>query len=147
MLDVPLHVRSHRDPVGDDGLNARRMRGGRGGYRTVVAGDEQDIAETTDDDKIGGDSLTAEDALRDFPPDRPRGVPFGDADVTDESLRERLRQEEPEVWEAQPDRSYDGDVEPLTGLDLDDVAAGEQTIVGDAGDESAEEAALHIEDA
>lgn len=112
-----------------------------------MAGDEQDIAESTDDDKIGADAVTSDDGPIDFPPDRPMGLRYADADVTDESVSDRLAQEEPEVWETEVVEAFDGDLEPITGLDLDDVSAGESTMVGDPADASAEEAALHIEEA
>lgn len=60
--------------------------------------DPQGIAETVDEDVVGGGGrVTSDEAGVDFPPDRPHGVPFGDADVTDESLADRVRQEEPEL--------------------------------------------------
>lgn len=57
-------------------------------------------AEQFDEDLVGGDDpVTSDEASVDFPPDRPVGLPFADADVTDESLAERHAREEPEVWE------------------------------------------------
>ncbi len=62
--------------------------------------DEQDVAETFDEDLIGGDEpVTSDEVSAEFPPDRPHALPFADADVTDESFAERSAQEEPEVWE------------------------------------------------
>ena len=47
---------------------------------------------------IGGDdsAVTSDQAEEDYPPDELRGVPFADADVTDESFAERTEQELPE---------------------------------------------------
>lgn len=109
-----------------------------------MAGDEQDIAESIDEDITGSDAVTSDDEELDFPPDRLRGVIYADADVTDESVADRARQELPEVWEDDAPRAPDD--EPIEGLDLDDIKAGEQVIVGDPGDETAEEAALHIDE-
>ena len=62
--------------------------------------DGQDIAEQFDEEMIGGDDpVTSDEVQVDFPPDRPVGLPFADADVTDESFADRSAQEEPEVWE------------------------------------------------
>jgi hypothetical protein len=59
--------------------------------------DEQDGAEQVDEDVIlGDDQLYDEAEEEDFPPNHLSGVPFADADVTDESLADRLRQMEPE---------------------------------------------------
>ena len=47
---------------------------------------------------IGGDSaVTADQVEVDFPPERPHGIQFADADVTDESFAERSEQEQREV--------------------------------------------------
>lgn len=64
------------------------------------ARDPQDQAERIDEDMIGGDdgAVTA-DVGEGFPPDELHGVPFADADVTDESFADRTRQELPEVSE------------------------------------------------
>jgi hypothetical protein len=66
-----------------------------------MSDDPQDQAESVDEDLIGGseNAVTSDEVEVDFPPDRPQGVLFADADVTDESLADRLLQEEPEVWE------------------------------------------------
>lgn len=62
--------------------------------------DEQSLAEQLDDEVTGADEpVTSDEIHTDFPPDHLSGVPFADADVTDESLEDRLAQEEPEVWE------------------------------------------------
>lgn len=59
--------------------------------------DEQDGAEQVDEDVIlGDDQLYDEAEEENFPPNHLSGVPFADADVTDESLADRLRQMEPE---------------------------------------------------
>ncbi|MEO6123311.1 MAG: hypothetical protein ABIR32_06340, partial [Ilumatobacteraceae bacterium] len=64
----------------------------------------------------------------DFPPDSPVGIPFADADVTDESFAERSLQEQPEVNERDIDivdaddinlLDRDVDVEALVKPDTD----------------------------
>ena len=63
--------------------------------------DDQDRAEDLDEDMIGTDAaVTSDQAEVEYPPERPHGIQFADADVTDESFAERSLQEEPEVWEA-----------------------------------------------
>ena len=49
--------------------------------------DEQDAAESVDEDMVGGDPVTSDEvgAFGDSPDD-PVGLPFADADVTDESF-------------------------------------------------------------
>ena len=71
-----------------------------------MSDDRQDIAEQMDDDVIGHNdpvepdaTILSEETVIDFPPDRPLGINHADADVTDESLEDRLAQEEPDVWE------------------------------------------------
>ena len=67
-----------------------------------MSGDPQDQAESFDEDLIGRgeeNAVTSEDVEVDFPPDEPHGILFADADVTDESVADRLLQEEPDVWE------------------------------------------------
>jgi hypothetical protein len=60
--------------------------------------DEQSGAEQFDEDVTGLDApVTSDEAQVDYPPDQLEGVPFADADVTDESLADRLAQEEPEL--------------------------------------------------
>lgn len=75
--------------------------------------DSQDRAESLDEDMIGGDSAVTSDQVEvDFPPERPHGIQFADADVTDESFAERSVQEEPEVFPMDIDdvsRIDDGD--------------------------------------
>lgn len=64
--------------------------------------DEQDRAEDVDEEMTGlDDPVTSDEVEVEYPPDRLQGVPYADADVTDESFAERTAQEEPEVWEAQ----------------------------------------------
>jgi hypothetical protein len=68
-----------------------------------MSNDPQDVAEDLDDDATGVDAVTSDQADVDYPPTRPHGVQFADADVTDESFAERSRQEEPEVTAADID--------------------------------------------
>jgi len=64
----------------------------------TMSDDSQDRAESFDEDMIGGDSaVTADQVEVDFPPERPHGIQFADADVTDESSADRSAQELPEV--------------------------------------------------
>ena len=67
--------------------------------RTPVAmGDEQDVAESVDEEMRGADALTSDEVgAFDDAPDRPVGLPFADADVTDESLAERAAREIPDL--------------------------------------------------
>jgi hypothetical protein len=59
--------------------------------------DEQDSAESVDEEMVGTDAVTADElGAFDDAPDRPVGLPFADADVTDESLAERAAREVPE---------------------------------------------------
>lgn len=61
--------------------------------------DPQDVAETFDEDLVGGDTRVLSDEVRvQFPPEHLHGVPFADADVSDESLEDRVAQEEPDVF-------------------------------------------------
>ena len=67
-------------------------------------GDAQDSAESVDEDLLGTDAVTSDElGAFDDAPDRPVGLPFADADVTDESLAERTNREEPELLEDDPD--------------------------------------------
>jgi hypothetical protein len=60
-------------------------------------GDEQDVAESVDEEMVGTDAVTSDEVgAFDDAPDRPVGLPFADADVTDESLAERAAREIPE---------------------------------------------------
>ena len=59
--------------------------------------DEQSSAEQLDDEVTGLDEpVTSDEVLADYPPDHLEGVPFADADVTDESFEDRLAQEVPD---------------------------------------------------
>ena len=61
--------------------------------------DTQFGAEQFDEDATGlDDPVTSDEVRPDYPPDHLEGVPFADADVTDESLEDRLAQEEPEQF-------------------------------------------------
>ena len=61
-------------------------------------GDEQDVAESVDEEMVGVDAVTSDEVgAFDDAPDRPVGLPFADADVTDESLAERTAREIPDV--------------------------------------------------
>jgi len=76
-------------------------------------GDEQDVAESVDEEMLGSDAVTSDEVgAFDDAPDRPVGLPFADADVTDESLAERAAREVPELTgdEGQPLRLEDPDV-------------------------------------
>lgn len=83
--------------------------------------DDQDQAETFDEDMIGSDAVTSDQASLQFPPDRTHGIQFADADVTDESFAERTAQEEPEVSERDIDPN-DADPDVVVGglADLED---------------------------
>ncbi len=61
--------------------------------------DTQAGAEGIDEEVTGTDPVTSDEAGIEAAPDRPHGIQFADADVTDESFAERTEQEEPEVWE------------------------------------------------
>ena len=59
--------------------------------------DEQDSAESVDEEMVGTDAVTSDEVgAFDDAPDRPVGLPFADADVTDESLAERAAREIPD---------------------------------------------------
>jgi hypothetical protein len=59
--------------------------------------DDQYGAEQLDEDVTGMDDPVTSDEVRSpYPPDHLEGVPFADADVTDESFADRVAQEEPE---------------------------------------------------
>lgn len=79
---------------------------------TVPSGDDQDVAEHLDDDVVYGDDgeIVEPNGVTD-PPDEWRGLPFVDADVTDESFEERTAQEEPDVDAADVDERF-ADPEP-----------------------------------
>ena len=60
--------------------------------------DEQESAEQLDEDVILGDDevWAGDEPPERFPPEHYSGVPFADADVTDESLADRFEQMEPD---------------------------------------------------
>jgi hypothetical protein len=64
-----------------------------------MSDDEQDGAEAFDEDVLGDDPVTSDEVgdAGEWPPSRPHGLQFADADVTDESFAERTLQEEPEI--------------------------------------------------
>jgi hypothetical protein len=69
-----------------------------------MSDDPQSHAESFDEAVTGlHDPVSSDEAQTDFPPEEPVGLPFADADVTDESYADR--DEVPEVWERsrQPD--------------------------------------------
>jgi hypothetical protein len=90
--------------------------------------DEQDVAESIDEEMVGTDAVTSdEQGAFDDAPDRPVGLPFADADVTDESLAERAAREVPEVEDdpdaplrlVEPDVLVDSDLMELLDEDGD----------------------------
>ena len=66
------------------------------------------------------DRILSDEDRAAFPPEDPRGVPFADADVTDESFADRARQSEPEVWE-RPVREGDDDRIVAADEELDTI--------------------------
>jgi len=61
--------------------------------------DTQSGAEQFDEEVTGlDDPLTTDEVRPDYPPDHLEGVPFADADVTDESFEDRLAQQQPEEF-------------------------------------------------
>jgi hypothetical protein len=59
--------------------------------------DAQSGAEQFDEEVTGLEAPVTSDEVRpEYPPDHLKGVPFADADVTDESFEDRLAQEQPE---------------------------------------------------
>ncbi len=89
-----------------------------------MSNDDQDMAESLDDEMVGSDVLGSDEVNVDFIPETPRGIPFADADVTDESFADRSLQEEPEVSARDIDER-DADPDVSVGFDLDDIAAAE----------------------
>jgi hypothetical protein len=78
----------------------------------VGMSDEQDVAESVDEERRGTDAVTSDERGSFGPaPDEPVGLPFADADVTDESLAERADRENPDFGEEprEPDEPTDGD--------------------------------------
>jgi hypothetical protein len=74
--------------------------------------DEQDAAEAFDEEEAFGAEQATADMTQSLDPipDRPMGIPFADADVTDESISDRAAREEPEVWEGSTSSGEDADV-------------------------------------
>ncbi|MGD9701415.1 MAG: hypothetical protein AB7Q42_08800 [Acidimicrobiia bacterium] len=106
--------------------------------------DEQDQSEALDDDKLGLDALTSDDEATDFPPERPLGVDdpavIQRNESVGESVDDRERREEPDVFEGgQSGSTADED-------EAEEIADDAPELIADPDDESAEEAALHIED-
>lgn len=61
------------------------------------SGDDQSGAERFDEEVTGLDEPVTSDEVRpEYPPDHLEGVPFADADVTDESFEDRTAQEQVE---------------------------------------------------
>jgi hypothetical protein len=60
--------------------------------------DGQFRAEQLDEDITGLDLPVTSDEVRvEYPPDHLEGVPFADADVSDESFADRFGREEPDI--------------------------------------------------
>lgn len=76
---------------------------------------------------IGSDAAVTSDQIEidDYPPERPHGIQFVDADVSDESFADRAAQEEPEVSEADIDER-DADAE-VTDESFDERLAQEES--------------------
>ena len=75
--------------------------------------DEQDVAESVDEEMVWTDAVTSDEVgAFDDAPDRPVGLPFADADVTDESFAERTARELPDFEDApdQPLRLVEPDI-------------------------------------
>lgn len=89
------------------------------GY-TEGMSDEQDVAESVDEEMVGTDAVTSDEmgAFGDAP-ERPVGLPFADADVTDESMAERAAREEPEVAGGTADTDWGRTVDPDVVIDSD----------------------------
>ena len=89
-----------------------------------MSNDEQDVAEAFDEDMIGGTDADTSDQIDydAYPPDRPHGIQFADADVSDESVADRAAQEEPEVWETgvANAESIANAVDPVDELEAED---------------------------
>jgi hypothetical protein len=80
--------------------------------------DEQDVAESVDEEMVGVDPVTIDEVgAFDDSPDRPVGLPFADADVTDESLAERAARDVPDVAD-DPDQAWEFE-DPDVVLDTD----------------------------
>jgi hypothetical protein len=77
-----------------------------------MSDDPQDQAEQLDEDLIGGaeNAVMSDEIEADLVPDRTHGIQFADADITDESISDRILQEEPEVWERNEVAPIDDDM-------------------------------------
>lgn len=81
--------------------------------------DPDDLAESFDEDLLGtGGRVLSDEATFEYPPERLHGVPFVDADVTDESLEDRLAQEQADDLPLDPEEPDEIDEEPLPADDL-----------------------------
>jgi hypothetical protein len=89
------------------------------GTNVPMTSDSQDQAESLDEDVVGGydSAVTSDQVEPNYPPDELEGVPFADADVTDESLIERIERQTPEVWE-----------KSIRNPDLDDDSAADERL-------------------
>ena len=82
-------------------------------------GDEQDVAESVDEEMVGADAVTSDEVgAFDDAPDRPVGLPFADADVTDESFAERVARETPELADDPDEQVRMVDPDVLVDSDL-----------------------------
>jgi hypothetical protein len=90
--------------------------------------DEQDVAEAVDEEEaFGAEQATSDmNGSVDPIPERPMGIPFADADVTDESVADRAAREEPEVWERTGSTAEDAD--PLEMADPVEVLGGVEIV-------------------
>jgi hypothetical protein len=128
-----------------------------------VDGDEQDIAEASDTDKIedervggGINGRTGDDELAVTPSDAPMGAhEYGVTDraaALDEPIAERIMREEPDPviaeLDADTDTNFDAEKAEDPALHADRRSAGFDADLGTASDDtndmSAEEAALHV---
>lgn len=86
--------------------------------------DTQDGAEAFDEALLGRDGTgLSDEAAIDIDADEPIGLPYADADVTDESFAERAARTEPEVWEERPATSVGGAADERLEQILDDSGA------------------------
>jgi hypothetical protein len=83
--------------------------------------DEQDDAETMDEEMVDGDDLTTDHDAVEFVNERPRALPFADADITDESVSERIEQEVPDVTERDIDERYADGYLGESEVDIDTI--------------------------
>ncbi len=83
-----------------------------------------DGAEAFDEALLGRDGTgLSDEAAIDIDADEPIGLPFADADVTDESFAERDMRTEPEVWEERPVTGVGGAADERLEQILDDSGA------------------------